>query len=98
MGWKGLPGIDQIVKSQTHGGTQLASAIAGLNHAVEFDRLVVITDEQSHDGISKPKSKANYLINVASNKNGVGYGPNWTHIDGFSESVFRFIYEIEAND
>lgn len=35
-----------------------------------------------------------YMINVASAKNGVGYGP-WTHIDGFSESVLRFIGEHE---
>ena len=27
-------------------------------------------------------------------KNGIGYG-RWTHIDGFSESVIRFITEVE---
>jgi hypothetical protein len=51
----------------------------------EFDRLLVITDEQSHDNVPAPKGKG-YVINVASNKNGVGYG-KWTHIDGWSESV-----------
>lgn len=35
-----------------------------------------------------------YLINVASAKNGVGYG-RWTHIDGFSEAVLTFIAEHE---
>jgi hypothetical protein len=35
------------------------------------------------------------MINVASNRNGVGYG-DWTRIDGFSENVLRFIREIEA--
>ena len=35
------------------------------------------------------------MINVASARNGVGYGP-WTHIDGFSESVIRFMHEHEA--
>jgi 60 kDa SS-A/Ro ribonucleoprotein len=34
------------------------------------------------------------MINVASNRNGVGYG-RWTHIDGFSEGVLRFIHEVE---
>jgi 60 kDa SS-A/Ro ribonucleoprotein len=34
------------------------------------------------------------MINVASNRNGVGYG-RWTHIDGFSEGVLRFIRETE---
>jgi 60 kDa SS-A/Ro ribonucleoprotein len=36
-----------------------------------------------------------YVINVASNRNGVGYG-RWTHIDGFSESALRYIQAVEA--
>jgi len=27
--------------------------------------------------------------------NGVGYGKHWVHIDGFSESVLTYIYEVE---
>jgi 60 kDa SS-A/Ro ribonucleoprotein len=34
------------------------------------------------------------VINVASYRNGVGYGP-WTHIDGWSESVLEYIRELE---
>ena len=30
------------------------------------------------------------MIDVASFKNGVGYGP-WTHIDGWSEAVVEYI-------
>jgi len=33
-------------------------------------------------------------INVASYKNGVGYG-KWTHIDGWSESVIEYIRALE---
>ena len=36
------------------------------------------------------------MINVASARNGVGYGP-WVHIDGFSEAVLRFIVEHERD-
>jgi len=36
------------------------------------------------------------MINVASNKNGVGYRKPWTHIDGFSEAIFRYITEVEG--
>ena len=57
--------------------------------------LIVITDEQSQDGAVDPVAKLAYMINVASNKNGIGYG-RWTHIDGFSESIFSFIRENEA--
>jgi 60 kDa SS-A/Ro ribonucleoprotein len=35
-----------------------------------------------------------YLINVASNKNGVDYGA-WTHIDGWSEAVVEYIRSLE---
>jgi len=33
----------------------------------------------------------------ASNRNGVGFG-RWTHIDGFSENIIRYIREIEARE
>ena len=35
------------------------------------------------------------MVNVASNRNGVGYG-KWTHVDGFSESVIRWMHATEA--
>lgn len=91
---KGMPGVDSIIQSQHHGGTQLGMAVSAINDNVDYDRLIVITDEQSHDVVPEPKH-AGYMINVASNKNGVGYG-KWVHIDGFSESVLRFIHEFEA--
>src|ERR1035437_4760435 len=59
-----------------------------------YDRLVVITDEQSHDRVPAPQGKG-YVVNVASNQNGVGYG-EWTHIDGWSEAVVEYIAELEA--
>ena len=34
------------------------------------------------------------MINVASYKNGVGYG-KWTHIDGWSDSVIEYVRELE---
>lgn len=70
----------------------------------KVDRIIVITDEQDCGGSTNSPlkapaygSKANYLINVASARNGIGYKDNgWTHIDGFSESVIRYITEIES--
>lgn len=57
------------------------------------DRLIVITDEQSHDKVPDPKGLA-YMINVAAYQNGVGYGP-WVHIDGWSEAVINYIQFYE---
>lgn len=94
---RGMAGVDAIVRSQPHGGTALAQAVAAVNKQVPHDRLIVITDEQATDGrVPDPVAKHAYMVNVASNRNGVGYG-KWTHIDGFSESIFRFIHEAERD-
>ncbi len=82
---------DVIVDSQPHGSTQLGKALDELRTA--YDRLVVITDEQSHDRVPAPRSRG-YMINVASYRNGVGYGA-WTHIDGWSEAVIEYIRSQE---
>ncbi|MGA8437123.1 MAG: TROVE domain-containing protein [Candidatus Sulfotelmatobacter sp.] len=84
---------DAIDASQPHNSTQLGKAVDELNCQHSCDRLIVISDEQAHDRISAPKGKG-YVINVASYKNGVGYG-KWTHIDGWSESVVEYIRRLE---
>jgi 60 kDa SS-A/Ro ribonucleoprotein len=63
------------------------------------ERIIVITDEQDCDLVNKPTSAKpfgvfNYLMNVASAKNGIGYG-EWIHVDGFSEAVVDFIQQFE---
>lgn len=90
----GMALIDAIKHSQPNSCTYLAQAIHALkNHGVTGDRIIIITDEQSSDSITSPIGKG-YIINVATNKNGVGYG-DWTHIHGFSESVIDYIHASE---
>jgi hypothetical protein len=84
---------DAIVKSQPHGGTNLGNSLNQLHTQTKYDRLIVFTDEQSSNKPDKPNGLG-YVINVANNKNGIGYG-NWTHIDGFSEAVITYIQEWE---
>ena len=85
---------DAMKSSQPHGGTYLAQAITALNAKVEYDRIIVITDEQTADGIVTPKGLG-YVLNVATYKNGVGYG-KWTHIDGWSEATIDYIRAFEG--
>lgn len=106
---RGMAGVDAIHNSQHHSSTRLFEAVASINQNVPHDRLIVITDEQATGGISwgfrilggsltsmpDPVCENAYMINVASNQNGVGYG-KWTHIDGFSEQVLRWIVEYEG--
>lgn len=78
---------DAIVHSQPHGSTQFGKALQEMRES--YDWLVVITDEQSHDRMPAPRGRG-YVINVASYRNGIGYGA-WTHIDGWSETVIEYI-------
>jgi len=60
-----------------------------------YNRIIVFTDEQSHQTISDPiKGAIGYVVNIASNRNGIGYG-QWIHIDGFSEKIIDFIQSYE---
>jgi 60 kDa SS-A/Ro ribonucleoprotein len=83
---------DAIVSSQPHGGTKLGHALSNLR--AEYDRILVITDEQSHDRVPAPYGLG-YVVNVASARNGVGYGA-WTHIDGWSEAVVDYLRSLEG--
>lgn len=88
---------DACHMSQMHSGTALQGAINVINHARTYDRIIVITDEQSNDGITAPRSKNAYIMNVGSYQNGVDYS-RWTHISGFSSNVIEWIYQFEREN
>jgi len=88
---------DAMEASLRHGGTRLGAALAHIEEQAirePYDRIVVITDEQSADRVPAPRGNG-YMVNVAGAKNGVGYGA-WTHIDGWSEAVIEYIREFES--
>ncbi|HXY24587.1 MAG TPA: TROVE domain-containing protein [Candidatus Acidoferrum sp.] len=90
---------DAIVGSQAHSGTYLKRALTQLHDKREWrelDRLIVITDEQSHDGILAAWTPRAYVVNVAPYKYGISYGNGWTHIDGWSERIVDYIAAVEA--
>lgn len=87
-------GFDSLPVATWAGGSQTIPAYyRGQN--LKPDRLIVITDEQSADKVPDPKHGKGYIVNVASAKNGVGYGA-WTHVDGFSEAIVGYIMQSEA--
>lgn len=64
------------------------------------DRIIVFTDEQDCDLKLNPAAANafgthNYLVNVASAQNGIGYG-KWTHIDGWSEAIINYMLAAEG--
>jgi 60 kDa SS-A/Ro ribonucleoprotein len=82
---------DAIINSQPHGSTFLGKAVAGIDRS--GDRLIVFTDEQSHDQVPNPTGRG-YMVNVASYQHGVGYD-SWTRVSGFSEAVVAWIAASE---
>jgi hypothetical protein len=89
--------IEKIWNSQGHGGTNLWSSIAEIDAKTDYDRMIVFTDEQAHDSMTKKPKGDLYVVNVAAYQNGVGYG-NAVHIDGFSEKIIDFIMEYEKQE
>lgn len=67
---------------------------------IEFDRVIVITDEQDCGHGSDAPDKApllgrhNYLINVGAYQSGIAHN-KWTTISGFSDGVFDYISAME---
>lgn len=82
---------DAIINSQPHGGTYLGKAVTEIDR--KSDRLIVFTDEQSHDLVPEPKARGT-MVNVASYQHGVGHGA-WTRVNGFSEAVVAWIAASE---
>jgi hypothetical protein len=100
---RGFALADAIRKSAGPLGGGGIFLVQAMDHIVKqeksADRVIVFTDEQDCDLKLNPAQanafgKHNYLVNVASFKNGVGYG-KWTHIDGWSEAVIEYIRALE---
>jgi 60 kDa SS-A/Ro ribonucleoprotein len=89
---------DAIASSQPHSATYLKRALETLREKREWRelrRLIVITDEQSHDGIMQAWTERAYVVNVAPYKHGVSYGNGWTHVDGWSQRVVDYVAAVE---
>ena len=91
----------QLESKIGHGGIFLKQCMdfIGTKERGEAARVIVITDEQDCDNKCNPDTAEafgdeNYLINIATDKNGIGYG-KWTHISGWSEAIIDFIRTSE---
>ena len=97
---RGFALAEAIKKSQYHSGTYLGrSATAVARAEGDADRVIVISDEQAHDNVNNPFHKTGtkaYMINVATERYGVGYRNGWNHIDGWSEACVDYIAAMEG--
>jgi hypothetical protein len=101
---QGMALRDAIKASQPSGGTWLGHCLEVVNKSLEDkninpripERIIVITDEQTHDFPPKMEIPKCYILNIAPNPNGIKNNGQWTIITGFSENSIDYIREIES--
>jgi len=94
--FRGLPLVANIYQSQPHGGTYLRGAIDALRPVVpKPHRVVLLTDEQAHDGLLPSWATKGYIINVAPYKPGLDTSGGWVRINGFSERILDWMHYEE---
>lgn len=96
---KGIP-LREAIRESGSGGTYLKRAMDSLAiKEPDADRLIIITDEESADGIGQSKYPlGTWIVNVASYKPVLIVSKNVRRIFGFSERILDFIkYEEGIN-
>ena len=95
---RGLPLAAAISQSQPHGGTYLSQAL-GIIRTKGWvpDRIIVITDEQTHDGNAPCHARrSGYIVNVAPYKNGLeSKQKGWSRVNGWSDRLLEWIAVAE---
>ncbi len=93
---------------KTRGNASCGGYAVQMANDAGYDRIIVLTDGEWHYSNAQgfcdtgnalqvspvPLTDKAYMLNVASYKNGVGYG-KWTSIDGWSEAVIDYIRASE---
>jgi len=89
---KGL-GLVTAIQKAVGGGTNTEAALRHVaKKCPDFDRTVLLTDEQAHDGIYPAWTKYAYVVNVAPYKPGLeATQKGWTRINGFSERLIDWM-------
>lgn len=89
---------EAVKTSQPCTGTAIGASLTQFASS-KADRIILITDEQSHDRVEGPKNygaDVGYIINVGAYQNGVNHG-EWITVTGFSEAIVDYIRESEQN-
>jgi len=95
---RGIGMIDGVNHSQSHNGTYLGVSLKELFSKTIPDRVIVITDEQSHDDVSKPNACRGYIVNVAPYRPALDLSGDWVRVSGFSERIVDWIRYEESTE
>lgn len=88
-------GLRDALGHANGGGTELGGAVSWINKNVKYDRLVVLTDEQSHDIVPGPVGNKGYMINVATYEKTITNNA-WHRIAGWSEKIVEYVKHVEG--
>jgi hypothetical protein len=92
-------GLLAHINSKLGGGTNIAQALKYVQTKCDLlHRVVLITDEQAHDGIHPLWTKYGYIINIAPYKPGLDTNGSWVRINGFSEHIVDWIINYERGE
>lgn len=99
--FRGLSGFDRFEIGRYGHGTDIGRAVEFVNSRVNYDRIIVITDEQtmahtSRSGRIPAPTGRGYMMNVGPYGKGIGYSTGWVHVDGFSDQLMKYIMEVEG--
>lgn len=103
FGLSDLMKFENISQKIGGGGIFLTQCLEFVKRQEETaDRIIILTDEQDCDNKLNPdKADAfgttNYLVNIASAQNGIGY-QKFTHINGWSEAILDYIRVAECGN
>lgn len=98
---KGMALVDAVSKAVKVSGTATGEATKFvLNKEKNYDRIIIITDEQASPGaLVKPDNAKGYILNIAGYQNSIAdASKGWVSVTGFSEAAITFIREIEQED
>jgi hypothetical protein len=95
---RGFGLLDAIHRSQPHKATWLGKALTNLRGKVTPDRLIVVTDEQAHDGLIPAWAPRAYVVNVAPYQPALDTSQGWTRVNGFSERIVDWIRVEESGE
>jgi len=89
---RGLPLVQSIGASQSHRGTYLVKVLEVITaKRSKATRAIVVTDEQTHDGLIPPPAERGYLINVGPYRPALETGKAWTRFTGWSERIVDWV-------
>ncbi len=94
---RGLALLNWFASQSMHGTRTTESLLQSLQYHGKFDRIVIITDEQSNSWRPLPmvpETPHKYVLNVGSYKPSISNG-NWLNITGFSEQIVHYIKAVE---